>query len=114
MKILLLFLFIPYWLTFFLFGFELIFLNKVVQGFVNVFELPVIFAFHFLEFIRQIFMRKGILPQKDKSPHNSNVYFYGFLLFNTLESIDTPCSVKANGRAGLNFTVSGSLSQFGI
>jgi len=34
-----------------------------------------------------------------------------FLLFNTLESMATPCSVKAKEVTGLNLMVSGRLSQ---
>jgi len=35
-------------------------------------------------------------------------------LFNTLANMATPCSMKANGGAGLYLTVSGSLSQLVI
>jgi hypothetical protein len=34
-----------------------------------------------------------------------------FSLFNTLDNMATPCSVKANGGAGLYLTLTGRLSQ---
>lgn len=43
-------------------------------------------------------MCKHHFPHSCKNSNDLNIYFNGFLLFNTLESIATPCSVKAMGR----------------
>jgi hypothetical protein len=74
-----------------------VFLQQVVYGFIHIGKLAVVFAFEFFEFRSQVFVRERVLSHKNKCTHDAMFTCTAFLLFKTLESIATPCSVNAKG-----------------
>jgi len=78
---------------------------------INIFESLIISFFKFFKFLCQIFMTQSLLSDECKALIMAIFTRIAFSLFKTLDIIETLCSVNADGGTGLNFTVSGRLSQ---
>jgi hypothetical protein len=64
----------------------------------NHFELRVVLLFEFLKLARQVFMHSQDFPQTHERPQIPMLTRTARLLRGTVESMATPCSVKAKGR----------------
>jgi hypothetical protein len=60
-------------------------------------KLPVVFLLQFVKTSSEAGVSREHRPEAHESYHNRDVHFDGTFLFRTLEHIETPCSVKANG-----------------
>jgi hypothetical protein len=59
--------------------------------------LLIIFLLQLIKLAGKVLVRREQFPEPDKRPHDLDVHLYGALAMQTLESIATPCSVKAYG-----------------